>query len=94
MPIAGSRDGSQMKPPNDCNSIHCNGNLDRDYCINGCSHAVWMDTLVVNGKEYHFEFNQVSGPTFLRKDGEPRVRQPSEKHPVWKEFDKWIKEDK
>jgi len=83
-----------VKPPNFCNSINCNGNLDKDYCIKGCSHAQWVDILVVNGKKYPFEFNQRFGPVFLRKDGEPKVNQPSEKHPVWAEFEKWLKEAK
>ena len=44
----------------------------------------------IGGKKYRWEFHEYLGPTFLRKDGEPLVRQPSEKHPVWKEFDKWL----
>jgi len=53
-----------VKPPNFCNSINCNGNLDKDYCIKGCSHAQWVDILVVNGKKYPFDFNQRFGPVF------------------------------
>lgn len=46
---------------------------------------------VVNGREWRWEFHEYCGPTFLRKDGEPLKRFPSEKHPVWDEFDKWLK---
>lgn len=81
-----------MKPPNYCSSIHCNGNLDHDYCINGCSHALWVDILVVDGKKWPFEFSKRFGPVFLTKDGEPKVNQPAERHPVWVEFEKWEKE--
>lgn len=72
-----------------CNSVNCSDNLDKDYCTNGCSHALWMDTLIVNGKKWLFEYNPRFGPVFLRKDGEHKVHQPGEKHPVWKEFEKW-----
>jgi hypothetical protein len=44
---------------------------------------------VVNGREYRWEFHEYCGPLFLRKDGEPLVNQPGEKHPVWAEFSKW-----
>ena len=81
-----------MKPPNYCNSINCPGDLDKDYCINGCSHAEWVDILEVNGIKYPFEFTTRFGPVFLTKDGSVKKRQPSEKHPVWKEFEKWLKE--
>lgn len=81
-----------MKPPNFCNSINCNGNLDKDYCIKGCSHAQWVDILVVNGKKWTFEYNKRFGPTFLTKEGSPRAHQPNEGHPVWKAFKKWEKE--
>lgn len=46
---------------------------------------------VVNGIEYRWYFHEYCGPTFLRKDGEPLVRQPGEKHPVWDAFGEWLK---
>lgn len=50
---------------------------------------------VVNGRTYRWEFHEYCGPTFLRKDGEPWKRIcPGENHPVWDEFEKWLKKYK
>jgi hypothetical protein len=59
-----------------------------DYCKD-CSHGVYLGEVFVNGKKWKFEFNRWFGPLFLRKDGEPRVRQPDTRNPVWSEFEKW-----
>jgi hypothetical protein len=60
------------------------------YCRE-CSHAGFDGAAVVNGKRWAWEFSPRFGPLYLRKDGEPMERQPSEKHPVWDAFDKWFK---
>jgi hypothetical protein len=44
-----------------------------------------------NGRTIHWEFHRYCGPFFLRKDGEPLKIQPSPKHWVWPEFEKWFK---
>jgi len=54
-----------------------------------CSHSYHFGSIVVNGKEHKFEFNPQYGVMFLKKDGEPRKRQPLEKNPVWDEFSRW-----
>lgn len=46
---------------------------------------------VVNGKEWRWDFHEYCGPTFYNKDGEPRKNFPSENHPVWKSFNKWLR---
>jgi hypothetical protein len=80
---------SNLKPPDYCTSICCRGN--DSYCKD-CSHALWYGSATVNGKLWHWEFNPRFGPVFLTKDGSVKKRQSSEKHPVWKEFEKWVKE--
>ena len=47
---------------------------------------------IVNGREWRWEFHRYLGPTFLKQDGEPRKKFPSEKHPVWDVFEAWHKE--
>jgi hypothetical protein len=44
---------------------------------------------IVNGRMWRWEFSKRTGPLFLRADGEPRVRWPGEKHPVWRAVKKW-----
>ena len=48
---------------------------------------------IVNGRMWRWEFSKRTGPLFLRADGEPRVRQPGEKHPVWAAVEKWQMEN-
>jgi hypothetical protein len=48
---------------------------------------------IVNGRMWRWEFSKRTGPLFLRADGEPRVRWPGEKHPVWAAVEKWQKEN-
>lgn len=31
------------------------------------------------------------GVTFIKKDGDPKSRQPLDSNPVWKEWEKWYK---
>lgn len=46
---------------------------------------------VVNGRTWRWDFHDYCGPTFLRKDGEPMRRFPSENNPVWDAFSEWHK---
>lgn len=43
-----------------------------------------------DGKVWLFEWHSYLGPTFLRKDGEPRARYPGEKNPMWEAFNAWM----
>jgi hypothetical protein len=49
---------------------------------------------IVNGRMWRWEFSKWTGPMFLRANGEPMVRQPGAKNPVWGAFEKWQKENK
>jgi hypothetical protein len=41
------------------------------------------------GRVVHFEWHRYCGPNFVRKDGEPWARFPSERHPLWWPFTLW-----
>ena len=85
---ADSLDG--VVQPDICSSLRCNPPT--TYCQK-CSHAFFFGSAKVNGINYRWEYNPYHGPLFSRaKDGECRWI-PSEKHPVWKEFDAWMKID-
>jgi len=43
------------------------------------------------GRLYRWSFHEYLGPLFLRKDGEPLVRQPGEKSGAWMAFGRWQK---
>jgi len=45
---------------------------------------------IINGRKWMWEFHEMFGPIFLRKDGEPKKHQPGENHPVWKAFESWL----
>lgn len=45
---------------------------------------------VVNGRPIRWEFHEYMGPLFIRADGEPMKRQPSEHHGVWPHFEAWL----
>ena len=45
---------------------------------------------VIGGRTYRWDYHSYCGPTFLRKDGEPMVRQPGPAHPVWDAFQEWL----
>jgi hypothetical protein len=47
------------------------------------------DLTLPDGRVWRFEFHKFLGPTFLRKDGEPRARPPAERHPVWDAYGLW-----
>ena len=42
-----------------------------------------------DGRVHEFDFHKYHGPTFLRKDGEPRARYPGERNPLWKAYQLW-----
>lgn len=46
------------------------------------------------GNYYGFDWHDYLGPTFCGKTGEPRAQQPSERHPVWDIFEKWMRAGK
>ncbi len=45
---------------------------------------------VVNGRLWRWEFHRWGGPTFLRKDGEPRACQNPTVKGVWDAFELWF----
>lgn len=59
----------------------------------GCIIDTFIDATgeaVVNGRLWKWEFHEYLGPTFLKRDGEPRNKYPSERHPVWDAFQAWL----
>jgi len=46
--------------------------------------------ILVNGKEWRFDFDEYGGPLWLRKDGEPRQCQNPNKA-VWRRWEGWHK---
>lgn len=46
----------------------------------------------VDGKTWRWEFHDYLGPTFLKKNGEPRKCQFPTNKKVWAAFNKWLKE--
>ena len=75
--------------PDLCTSLSCQNMLGGASC-SLCSHAVFNGSGMVNGKPWQWEFSPYFGPTFLKKDGEPRKIQPGEGHPVWTVFNEWL----
>lgn len=45
--------------------------------------------ITIDGKEWRFDFDEMSGPLWLRKDGMPRERQNPNKK-VWLAFEEWF----
>lgn len=83
---------SRKTMPDDCSSTRCSP--PQGYCSE-CSHAAFAGSAKINGKTWRWSFNPRFGPLFLKMDGMPMERQPTERNPVWKSFevwlDKWIK---
>lgn len=46
---------------------------------------------VVRGRVWRWEHHNWGGPVWLNKDGSERKRQPGERHPVWKAYERWLK---
>jgi hypothetical protein len=46
---------------------------------------------VVNGRTYRWYFHDYCGSEFVDAHSVPLRRQPSPRHPVWAEFEKWLK---
>jgi hypothetical protein len=44
------------------------------------------------GRVCIFDWHRYLGPTFLRKDGEPLARYPSQRNPMWRVFGLWDKQ--
>ena len=73
--------------PDICTSFICSP--PNQYCKE-CSHAIWVGKGTDrNGKLWIWHFSPVHGPLFLKNDGDPIEKQPSEGH-AWILFDKWI----
>lgn len=52
---------------------------------------VHNQTITVRGRKWHFDFDEMFGPLWLKKDGHtPRKNQSPAKH-VWDEWEKWHK---
>lgn len=48
---------------------------------------------IVQVDRWLVEAHPYLGPQVLRKDGEPRVRQPGERSPFWAAWDRWQKRE-
>ena len=46
---------------------------------------------IVNGRVWRWEWHDYLGPTFLKKDGNPRKCQCPTVKAVWDAFEKWLK---
>lgn len=44
-----------------------------------------------SGRTWRFELHNYCGPIVLRKDGEPKARQPGSRSPFWPAFEAWSK---
>lgn len=49
--------------------------------------------VIVNGKVWRFDYDEMFGPLWLRKDGNER-RCQNPKKSVWRAFEQWQKEHK
>ena len=54
-------------------------------------HAI-DQVILVNKREWRFDFHKYLGPTWLKKDGELRKCQCPTNPKVWKAFDRWLRE--
>ena len=57
-----------------------------------CSFVDCIGEGAYKGKLYRWEFSEMFGPTFLRKDGEFLKNQPGPKSYAWKAFEEWLNE--
>lgn len=46
------------------------------------------------GRRWIFEQHHYCGPIVLRKDGEPKARQPGSRSPFWPAYEAWSKTGK
>ena len=64
--------------------------IENGKCVGIISGADAIDqTITVNGRQWHFDFDTRCGPYWFRKDGEPRKCQNPNKA-VWRAFEKWL----
>jgi len=47
-------------------------------------------SIEVAGRTWRFDFDEMGGPLWLKKDGEPRKCQCPSSKAVWKAFTKWF----
>ena len=45
---------------------------------------------IVDGRKWEWDFSEYGGPTFLKKDGEPRKNQFPTNKKVWAAFNEWF----
>jgi hypothetical protein len=75
-----------------CSNLTTSCSPTKEYCKK-CSHANYFGEVIVSGRTWKFSFNPQFGPLFLRQDGEPMNRQPTEYHPVWDKWELWHTEN-
>jgi hypothetical protein len=46
---------------------------------------------VVRGRRWRWDYMEWGGPIFVNADGSDRRVRPSERHPVWKAFARWLR---
>jgi hypothetical protein len=65
-----------------------------DHRVGNCVITIHPDyaLTLTDGTVWRFDFHKYLGPTFLRKDGEPRTRPPGERNPVWDAYGLWEKQ--
>jgi len=64
--------------------------------MSGLIHISWAGPIQIivdeNGKEWFFEMHNYCGPILLKKNGDPRERQPSEKSIFWEIVSQWAQQ--
>lgn len=76
--------------PDICNNPSCSS-FGGDYCPE-CSHG-WFsgEGFDKKGKQWRWRFNTWFGPTFLKRDGVPLIKQPTaDRHPALITFKAWL----
>jgi hypothetical protein len=67
-------------------------------CCVGCSGLISLTPVGpfhtikdASGRLWHFEEHHYCGPIILRKDGDPKTRQPGSRSPFWPAYYAWKK---
>ena len=67
--------------------VNCNGN---SLNAGGPEHVITD----VSGRAWRFEQHHYCGPIVLRRDGNPKTRQPGSRSPFWPAYEAWNKATK
>jgi hypothetical protein len=60
-------------------------------CCAGCVPGDRVHTITgADGRSWHFEETFFCGPFLLRKDGEPKARQPGSRSLFWPAYQAWL----